>query len=94
MDSKLDRIYAARGATPATTRRVTTAQVMTCINACFTSTAVATERDSRLNNRNGAVDSDRFVACISRCPSVILRNQECAQRYVRNTEGAVTVVAR
>jgi hypothetical protein len=91
IDTKLDRIYAACGGTPTPTRRVTSAQALTCINACFTSTAAATMRNGQLNNRNGAIDSDRFVACVSRCPSVTLRNQECAQRYVRNTEGGEQV---
>ncbi len=86
VDTKLDRIYAVCGGTPTPTRRVTSAQALTCINSCFGSTAIQTRRNGELNNRRGALDSDRFVACISRCPSVTLRNQECAQRYVRNTE--------
>ncbi|MBP9762445.1 hypothetical protein KBD34_02405 [Patescibacteria group bacterium] len=79
MDAKLDRIYAACNRTPAPSRRVTAAQVNTCINSCFTATAIETEG-------GGAVDGNRFVACVSRCPSNTSRNQECAQRYARATE--------
>lgn len=78
IDAKLDRIYASCGRTPATARRVTTAQVNTCVSACYTSAATPQSA--------GGIDPARFVSCVSRCPSNTLRNQECAQRYTRQTQ--------
>lgn len=86
IDTKLDRVYAACGGVAAPARRATLAQASTCIDSCFTTTATSTFRNGALGTRNGVIDSDRFVACVSRCPSNTLRNQECAQRYVRSTE--------
>lgn len=82
-DAKLDRIYAACGGTTTPTRRVTSAQASSCINNCFTTTANSASE--------GVIDSPRFVACVSRCPSNTLRNQECAQRYTRSTEGTAMI---
>lgn len=84
VDAKLDRIYASCSRTVTPTRRVTTAQVNTCVNACFTSTTIGTPGDR-------AIDPARFVACVSRCPSNTLRNQECAQRYTRMAAGTAFI---
>ncbi|MBP9762554.1 hypothetical protein KBD34_02980 [Patescibacteria group bacterium] len=85
IDSKLERIYDSCGRTTTTaTRRVTTAQINSCINACFTSSATGA-------SEFGAVGTRTFVACVSRCPSNTLRNLECAQRYSDKTATTVLV---
>ncbi len=75
VETKLDRIYEACGRGTTAARRVTLAQVNTCIDACFTTAAIGPASQ-------GAVDKPRFVACVSRCPSNTLRNIECATTYV------------
>lgn len=86
IDSKLDRIYASCGRTTTPTRRVTTAQATTCVNTCFTNSTI-----SGASSGAGTLDQGRFISCISRCPSNTLRNQDCAQRYTRITQGGSTV---
>lgn len=85
VDTKLERIYASCNRTATPTRRVTTAQANTCINSCYTSSALS------VAGLTGLIDPPRFIACVSRCPSNTLRNQECAQRYTRIIQGVVNI---
>lgn len=85
VDTKLERIYASCNRTATPTRRVTTAQANTCINSCYTSSALSGP------NSRGLIDPRIFVACVSRCPSNTLRNQDCAQRYTRIMQGVLNI---
>lgn len=81
IDTKLDRIYniCNRSAGAAGTKTtVTSAQASACVNNCIASSAL--ERGSV-----GSLDSRKFTACVSRCPSNTLRNIECTQRFVNMT---------
>ena len=74
LDAKMDRLYESCGRQTAPARRVTLAQVNTCVEACFRSSAVGP-------SERGAMNRDALTACITRCPSNTLRNTECAQNY-------------
>jgi hypothetical protein len=81
IDTKLDRIYNIcnrTAGTAATRTTVTSAQASACVNACINSSGL--ERASA-----GALNNQRFTACVSRCPSNTLRNVECSQRFTSVT---------
>ncbi len=78
IETKLDRVYEACGRGTTAARRVTLAQVNSCIDACFTSAAVGLTSE-------GAVGRQEFISCVARCPSNTLRNIECATTYVHQS---------
>ncbi len=84
IDSKLDRIYESCGRTATAARRVTSAQVNTCVDACFNSSRMGTVAE-------GVLDRYRFTSCVSRCPSNTLRNIECVQTYNEHNNGVAEV---
>lgn len=84
IDSKLDRIYESCGRTTTAPRRVTSAQVNTCVDACFNSSRIGTGTE-------GALDRSRFTSCVSRCPSNTLRNIECVQTYNDHNHGIAQI---
>lgn len=83
IDAKLERIYESCGRATTPVRRVSTAQISTCVNACFTSSLIG-------SSEQGAISPERFTSCISRCPSNTLRNMECAQAYTLRTATVVS----
>jgi hypothetical protein len=84
IDSKLDRIYESCGRTTTAARRVTSAQVNTCVDACFNNSRMGTAAE-------GVLDRSRFTSCVARCPSNTLRNIECAEAYNGNNAGVAQV---